>query len=384
MIEFDENRNVAAKVKAIGIGGGGCNAVNNMIASRLTAVEFIAANTDAQALAASKAPMKLQLGAKITKGLGAGATPEIGRKSALEDIDMIRESLRGADMVFITAGLGGGTGTGGAPILAEVAKEMGALTVAIVTKPFLFEGRKRMKQAEEGIVNLRMTADTLITIPNQRLLSISGKTMSLLEAFKKADEVLLHAAKGISDLIAFHGLINLDFADVRTIMSEMGMALMGTGVALGDNRAVEAAQKAISSPLLEDMSIEGAKGLLINVTGSSSMTLNEVNEASVLIQKEAHEDANIIFGAVIDEKMEEEIRVTVIATGFGRMEERMLPHLKKVSPISLSLRDDLEVPTYVRREREKSQEAKPEGIDDPSSFDEEHYDIPTFLRKQAD
>ncbi|MCK5552729.1 MAG: cell division protein FtsZ, partial [Deltaproteobacteria bacterium] len=310
--------------------------------------------------------------------------PEIGRKAALEDIDMIRDSLGGADMVFITAGLGGGTGTGGAPIVAEVAKEMGALTVAIVTKPFLFEGRKRMKQAEEGIVNLRMTADTLITIPNQRLLSISGKTMSLLEAFKKADEVLLHAAKGISDLIAFHGLINLDFADVRTIMSEMGMALMGTGVALGDNRAVEAAQKAISSPLLEDMSIEGAKGLLINVTGSSSMTLNEVNEASVLIQKEAHEDANIIFGAVIDEKMEEEIRVTVIATGFGRMEERMLPHLKKVSSISLSLRDDLEVPTYVRREREKSQEAKPEGVDDLSSFDEEHYDIPTFLRKQAD
>jgi cell division protein FtsZ len=409
MIEFDENRNVAAKVKAIGIGGGGCNAVNNMIASELTAVEFISANTDAQALAASKAPMKLQLGAKITKGLGAGANPEIGRKSALEDIDMIRDSLRGADMVFITAGLGGGTGTGGAPIVAEVAKEMGALTVAIVTKPFLFEGRKRMKQADEGIVNLRMTADTLITIPNQRLLSISGKTMSLLESFKKADEVLLHAAKGISDLIAFHGLINLDFADVRTIMSEMGMALMGTGVALGDNRAVEAAQKAISSPLLEDMSIEGAKGLLINVTGSSSMTLNEVdmsiegakgllinvtgsssmtlnevNEASVLIQKEAHEDANIIFGAVIDEKMEEEIRVTVIATGFGRMEERMLPHLKKVSSISLSLRDDLEVPTYVRKEREKSQEEKPEGIDDPSSFDEEHYDIPTFLRKQAD
>jgi len=384
MIEFDENRNVAAKVKAIGIGGGGCNAVNNMIASRLTAVEFIAANTDAQALAASKAPMKLQLGAKITKGLGAGANPEVGRKSALEDIDMIRDSLRGADMVFITAGLGGGTGTGGAPIVAEVAKEMGALTVAIVTKPFLFEGRKRMKQADEGIVNLRMTADTLITIPNQRLLSISGKTMSLLEAFKKADEVLLHAAKGISDLIAFHGLINLDFADVRTIMSEMGMALMGTGVASGDNRAVEAAQKAISSPLLEDMSIEGAKGLLINVTGSSSLTLNEVNEASVLIQKEAHEDANIIFGAVIDEKMEEEIRVTVIATGFGRMEERMLPHLKKVSPISLSLRDNLDVPTYLRREREESQEAKPEGVDDLSSFDEEHYDIPTFLRKQAD
>jgi cell division protein FtsZ len=384
MIEFDENKNVAAKVKAIGIGGGGCNAINTMISSRLTAVQFIAANTDAQALAVSEASLKLQLGAKITKGLGAGANPEIGRKAALEDIDMIRDSLRGADMVFITAGLGGGTGTGGAPIVAEVAKEMGALTVAIVTKPFLFEGKKRMKQAEEGVINLRMTADTLITIPNQRLLGISGKSMSLVEAFKKADEVLLHAAKGISDLIAFHGLINLDFADVRTIMSEMGMALMGTGIASGDNRAVEAAQKAISSPLLEDISIEGAKGLLINVTGNSSMTLNEVNEASVLIQKEAHEDANIIFGAVIEEKMGEEIRVTVIATGFGRMEERMLPHLKKVSPISFSLRDNLEVPTYLRRDREKSQEVKPEGIDELSSGDEEQYDIPTFLRKQAD
>jgi cell division protein FtsZ len=384
MIEFDENKNVAAKVKAIGIGGGGCNAINTMISSRLTAVQFIAANTDAQALAVSEASLKLQLGAKITKGLGAGANPEIGRKAALEDIDMIRDSLRGADMVFITAGLGGGTGTGGAPIVAEVAKEMGALTVAIVTKPFLFEGKKRMKQAEEGVINLRMTADTLITIPNQRLLGISGKSMSLVEAFKKADEVLLHAAKGISDLIAFHGLINLDFADVRTIMSEMGMALMGTGIASGDNRAVEAAQKAISSPLLEDISIEGAKGLLINVTGNSSMTLNEVNEASVLIQKEAHEDANIIFGAVIEEKMGEEIRVTVIATGFGRMEERMLPHLKKVSPISFSLRDNLEVPTYLRRDREKPQEVKPEGIDELSSGDEEQYDIPTFLRKQAD
>lgn len=384
MIEFDENRNVAAKVKAIGIGGGGCNAINNMISSGLTAVEFIAANTDAQALSASKAPLKLQLGAKITKGLGAGANPEIGKKAALEDIDMIRDALRGADMIFITAGLGGGTGTGGAPVVAEVAKEMGALTVAIVTKPFIFEGKKRMKQAEEGVINLRMTADTLITIPNQRLLSISGKSMSLLEAFGKADEVLLHAAKGISDLIAFHGLINLDFADVRTIMSEMGMALMGTGTSSGDNRAVEAAQKAISSPLLEDISIEGAKGLLINVTGSSSMTLNEVNEASVLIQKEAHEDANIIFGAVIDEQIGDEIRVTVIATGFGRMEERMLPHLKKVSPISLSLRDNLDVPTYLRKEREKSPEAKPEGVDELPSYDEEHYDIPTFLRKQAD
>jgi cell division protein FtsZ len=384
MIEFDENKNVAAKVKAIGVGGGGCNAINNMITCGLSAVQFIVANTDAQALAASKAPLKLQLGGKITKGLGAGANPEIGRKAALEDIDMIRDSLRGADMVFITTGLGGGTGTGGAPIVAEVAKELEALTVAIVTKPFLFEGRKRMKQADEGLINLRITADTLITIPNQRLLSISGKSMSLLEAFKKADEVLLHAAKGISDLIAFHGLINLDFADVKTIMSEMGMALMGTGIASGDNRAVEAAQKAISSPLLEDISIEGAKGLLINVTGSDSMTLNEVNEASVLIQKEAHEEANIIFGAVIDEKMEEEIRVTVIATGFGKMEERMLPHLKKISPISFSLRDNVDVPTYLRKEKEKSEEPRVEVAEEASSYDEDQYDIPTFLRKQAD
>jgi len=303
MIEFDENRNMAAKVKIIGVGGGGNNALNTMISSHLTGVEFIAANTDAQALTANLASMKFQLGASLTKGLGAGANPEIGRKAALEDVEMIREILKGADMVFITAGLGGGTGTGGAPVIAEVAREMGALTVAIVTKPFHFEGKKRMQQAEEGLANLKMTADALITIPNQRLLSVSGKNMTLLESFKKADEILFHAAKGISDIIVGHGIINLDFADVRAVMSETGMAMMGTGIASGENRSIEAAQKAISSPLLEDISIEGARGLLINITGGENLTLSEINEATSLIQKEAHEDANIIWGMVIDPSM---------------------------------------------------------------------------------
>ena len=262
MIEFDENRSLSAKVKIIGIGGGGCNALNTMIESGLIGVDFIAANTDAQALAANKASIRIQLGARLTKGLGSGADPKIGRDAAEEASDQIRDVLDGADMVFITAGLGGGTGTGGAPIVAEEARKLGALTVAIVTKPFLFEGKQRQKQADEGILDLRRMADTLITIPNQRLLGIGGKSMSLLEAFKKADEVLLHAAKGISDLITVPGLINLDFADVRTIMSEMGMALMGTGIASGENRSLEAAQIAICSPLLEDISIKEAKGIL--------------------------------------------------------------------------------------------------------------------------
>lgn len=389
MIEFDENRNLAAKVKIIGIGGGGNNAINTMIDYQLTGVEFIAANTDAQALAANRAPIKLQLGAQLTKGLGAGANPEIGRKAALEDVEMIREALRGADMVFITAGLGGGTGTGGAPIIAEVARELGALTVSIVTKPFHFEGKKRMKQAEEGLANLKMTADALITIPNQRLLSICGKNMTLLEAFKKADEVLYHAAKGISDIIVGQGIINLDFADVRTIMSETGMALMGTGVASGENRAVEAAQRAISSPLLEDISIEGARGLLINITGGRDLTLSEINEATTLIQKEAWEDANIIWGMVIDEAMKDEIRVTVIATGFGKAEEKVsaVPSkFKKVAPISFSTRENRDIPAFLRRVKvsERYDEVK---LEEPADFtldDEDRFDIPTFLRKQAD
>ena len=405
MIEFDENRNMAAKVKIIGIGGGGNNALNTMISSHLTGVEFVAANTDAQALAANLAPMKFQLGASLTKGLGAGANPEVGRKAALEDVEMIREILKGADMVFITAGLGGGTGTGGAPVIAEVAREMGALTVAIVTKPFHFEGKKRMKQAEEGLANLKMTADALITIPNQRLLSVSGKNMTLLETFKKADEILYHAAKGISDIIVGHGIINLDFADVRAVMSETGMAMMGTGIASGENRSLEAAQKAISSPLLEDISIEGARGLLINITGGENMTLSEINEATSLIQKEAHEDANVIWGMVIDPSMKEDIRITVIATGFGKTVEKSVDkpvssglkrfsHIpgfkdrsKEIPPFSISVKEgNRETPAFMRRVKanERFDELK---LDSPSDFtieDEDRFDIPTFLRKQAD
>jgi cell division protein FtsZ len=386
MIEFDENKNLAAKVRVIGIGGGGNNALNTMISYNLTGVEFIAANTDAQALVANLAPMKLQLGASLTKGLGAGANPETGRKAALEDVEKIREVLKGADMVFITAGLGGGTGTGGAPVIAEVAREIGALTVAIVTKPFHFEGKKRMKQAEEGLANLKMIADALITIPNQRLLSISGKSMTLLEAFKKADEILYHAAKGISDIIVGQGIINLDFADVRTIMSETGMAMMGTGIATGENRSIEAAQRAISSPLLEDISIEGAKGLLINITGGPNMTLSEINEATTLVQKEAHEDANIIWGMVIDERMKEELRVTVIATGFGRAEEKRLSQFKRVAPISISVRDNRDFPAFMRKAKvnERFDEVKLVERPDFSPEDEDRFDIPTFLRKQAD
>ncbi len=401
MIEFDENKNLAAKVKIIGIGGGGNNALNTMISYELSGVDFIAANTDAQVLATNLAPMKLQLGENLTKGLGAGANPEVGRKAALEDVEKIREALKGADMVFITAGLGGGTGTGGGPVIAEVAREMGALTVAIVTKPFHFEGKKRMKQAEEGLANLRMTADALITIPNQRLLGISGKNMTLIEAFKKADEVLFHAAKGISDIIVGQGIINLDFADVRTVMVETGMALMGTGIAFGENRSIEAAQRAISSPLLEDITIEGARGLLINITGGENMTLSEINEATTLIQKEAHEDANVIWGMVVDKAMKDEIRVTVIATGFGNKEEKKTSQFKKVAPISFGLREqnkdlshlsfntkenDRDIPTFMRKVKtsERFDELKLESPSDFSVADEDRFDIPTFLRKQAD
>jgi cell division protein FtsZ len=401
MIEFDENKNLAAKVKIIGIGGGGNNALNTMISYQLSGVDFIAANTDAQALAANMAPNKLQLGENLTKGLGAGANPETGRKAALEDVEKIREALQGADMVFITAGLGGGTGTGGGPVIAEVAREVGALTVAIVTKPFHFEGKKRMKQAEEGLANLKMTADALITIPNQRLLGLGGKSMTLLEAFKRADEVLFHAAKGISDIIVGHGIINLDFADVRAVMAETGMALMGTGIASGENRSIEAAQKAISSPLLEDITIEGARGLLINITGGENMTLSEINEATTLIQKEAHEEANVIWGMVVDKFMKEEIRVTVIATGFGKKDEKKASQFKKVAPISFGLREfnkdiprfsfgnkenNRDIPAFMRRVKssERFDELK---LDPPADFsieDEDRFDIPTFLRKQAD
>jgi len=371
----------SAKIKVIGIGGAGGNAVNTMIACSLKGVDFIAANTDAQALGASTSPIKIQIGAEVTKGLGAGSDPDVGRKSAIETKDLLRENLDRADMVFITAGLGGGTGTGGAPIVAEIAKELGILTVAVVTKPFLFEGKKRNLQAEEGIAELRKIVDTLIVVPNQRLLSLGGKNLSLLEAFKKADDILYHAVKGISDLIMVPGLINLDFADVKTIMSEMGMALMGTGIARGDNRAVEAAQKAISSPLLEDNTIQGAHGILLNITGGPDMTLFEINEASSLIQSEAHEDANIIFGTVVDENMEDEIRITVIATGFEA--EKHKPVMKNVSRMGSHKKDDLSMPAYLRHEKpiENVNVVKMGMVDDIDHLDLE---IPTFLRRQAD
>jgi cell division protein FtsZ len=316
LLEFEETASHRAIIKVVGVGGGGGNALNNMVVSGLQGVQFIAANTDAQALAHNLAPIKLQLGGEVTRGLGCGADPDKGRSSALEVRERLREYFTGTDMVFVTAGLGGGTGTGAAPVVAEVAREVGALTVGVVTKPFHFEGRVRLRHAERGLEELHRVVDTVITIPNQRLLALAGKNASVRDAFKLADDVLYNAVRGISDLITIHGLINLDFADVRTIMNEMGVALMGTGVSSGDNRAEEAARMAISSPLLEDLSIEGAHGVLINITGGSDLSLFEVNEASTLIQEAAHEDANIIFGAVIDESMPEgEMRVTVIATG---------------------------------------------------------------------
>jgi len=328
MIQFDESPAQEAKIRVVGVGGGGGNAVNTMIDLGVRGVDFIAANTDAQALQANRAPVKIQLGQCTTRGLGSGGDPEVGRRAAIEERDRIREALEGADMVFVTTGMGGGTGTGGAPIIAEVARECGALTVGVVTKPFAFEGRVRMRQAEEGINALKRTVDTLITIPNQRLLSVVGKNTPFRDAFRKADEVLHNAVKGISETITVPGFINRDFADVRTIMAEAGMALMGEGVGSGENRALDAAQRAISSPLLEDISIDGARGILVNVRGGKDLTLHEVNDAVSLIQEAAHADANIIFGAVIDEDLED-VRITVIATGIRA--EKILELDKKIA-----------------------------------------------------
>ncbi len=417
MIELVGRTDVlGARIKVVGVGGGGGNAVNTMIASGLPGVEFIAANTDLQALGASLASTKMQLGAQLTKGLGAGANPDVGRQAALEDSELIREHLTGTDMVFITAGMGGGTGTGGAPVVAQIAKELGALTVAVVTKPFQFEGKKRMRQAEDGMRQLKEAVDTLIAIPNQRLLAVAGRNTSLLETFKKADDILLQAVRGISDLITVHGLINLDFADVRTIMAEMGMAMMGAGSASGENRAAEAAQRAISSPLLEDISIHGAKGVLINITGSHDLSLHEVNEAATLVQEEAHEDANIIFGAVIDERMGDELRITVIATGFdstqrdakrpgftlNRDREPVLPG-QRVTPTRVAARDrsggrpvvhmgtivdEAEGPVWHRPTVERAAEPANERQEQGDRFTltddaDEQYEIPAFLRKNV-
>ena len=322
-VTLDEEQ-LTAKIKVIGVGGGGGNAVNRMIQAGIKGIEFLVANTDVQAMRTALAPTKLQIGAKLTKGLGAGANPDIGKQAALEDTERILEALSGADMIFITTGMGGGTGTGAAPIIASLAAELGALTVAVVTKPFNFEGKRRRVQAEQGIRQLRDSVDTLITIPNERLLNFVDRATSLGEAFKIADDILRQAVQGIADLITVPGEINLDFADVKTIMHGMGMALMGTGVSSGEHRAVEAAQRAISSPLLEEASIEGAKGVLINVTGGPDMTLFEVHEAASIIQEAADEEANIIFGTVIDPRMKDEVKVTVIATGFDAATKGLL------------------------------------------------------------
>jgi cell division protein FtsZ len=400
MFELVEQFNLNARIKVIGIGGGGGNAINTMIGGKLNGVEFLVANTDAQALEASRAPVKIQLGSTVTKGLGAGANPEIGRRAALEDQERIKEYLAGSDMIFLTAGMGGGTGTGGAPVIARMAREVGALTVGVVTKPFVFEGKKRMRQAEEGIEDLKHSVDTLIVIPNQRLLSIAAKTTTMLEAFHKADDVLLQAVRGISDLIITPGLINLDFADVRTVMGEMGLALMGASSATGENRAIEAAQRAISSPLLEEVAIQGARGVLINITGGPDLCLHEVNEAASMIQEEAHDDANIIFGAVIDETMSDEIRITVIATGFGMEKEERKPMLSSTTTVNSSSKakkvvhlgtivDDLNVPTW-QRKKQGTEELETVTLNKSrlqvagSEEEEETYDVPTFLRRQMD
>ena len=321
-VDFSDDIERGAKIKVIGVGGGGGNAINRMIAAKLEGVEFMVANTDVQALQASRAPVKIQLGAKLTKGLGAGANPEVGRRAALEDTEKLVDALEGADMVFITSGLGGGTGSGGVPIVAALALELGALTVAVVTKPFAFEGKRRMLQAEQSLAELSAAVDTVICIPNERLMQFVDKGTSFFEAFRIADEILLQGVQGISDIITITGIINRDFADVRTIMAGMGYAVMGTAIARGESRAVEATRKAISSPLLEDASINGAQGILLNITGSSKLTLHEVHEASSIVQRVAAENANIIFGAVHDEAMEDAVKVTVIAG----------PRLKKSEP----------------------------------------------------
>ncbi len=386
-IEMIDNLNASAKLRVVGIGGGGNNALNNMIEAGLKGVEFVAANTDLQALEHSKARVHLQLGQNLTRGLGAGADPEVGRQAALEDRDKIKDLLAGSDMVFVTAGLGGGTGTGGAPVIAEVAKEVGALTVAVVTKPFDFEGKRRLKQAEQGVEELKKVVDTLIVIPNVRLRSLAPKNARFADMLKKADEVLLYAVRGISDLIITPGLINLDFADVRTVMSEMGVALMGTGEASGDDRALQAATRAINNPLLEDITIDGARGVLVNITASDEITIDEISEASAFIQEAAHEDANIIWGTVIDKNMDERMRVTVIATGIGQMEETR--EIKRVAVAGASDMDISEIDeNNVRKFRRSS--ASLRGLTSPGPQqggmprDSSDLDWPAFLRRQAD
>ena len=374
-----EEKLLGASIKVVGIGGAGCNAVNRMIESGIEGVDFLAANTDVQALRQSYAPIKLQLGAKLTKGLGAGANPDVGRQAALEDTEKIIELLGDADMVFITAGLGGGTGGGGAPIISSLSAELGALTIAVVTKPFSFEGKKRMQQADQALLELREGADTVITIPNERLLNTVSEETTLSDAFRIADDILRQAVQGISDLITVPGVINLDFADVKTIMTGMGMALMGTGIAEGDGRAETAARKAINSPLLEDTTIRGARGILINITGNQDMTLHEVSTASRIIQEAAHPEANIIFGSVFDEAINEKLKITVIATGFKEEEEEVLVGREKTE--EEIVRPQLE---STPDEEEENSVQVPKPIFDSHETQDENGssipEVPAFLR----
>jgi len=379
----------AAKIRVIGVGGAGGNAVNNMISSKLQGVKFISANTDTQSLEVSRAAVKIQIGEKLTEGLGAGADPEIGRQAAMESVDAIRNAVGNSHMVFITAGLGGGTGTGAAPIVAKVSKESGSLTVAVVTMPFSFEGKKRMKQAEEGMKALKEVVDTVITIPNDRLRGLASRNATMIEMFRKADDVLLHSVKGITDLIMMPGLVNLDFADVRTTMSKAGMALMGTGIASGEDRAVEAAERAISHPLLEDVSISGARGVLMNITCGPDLTMAEMADASDRIYNEAGDDAEIIWGAVLDENIGDELRVTVIATGIESEEERKKTRfsgkVRDITEADLVRAANLDEPTFIRREKAVGEGGGAHyrgyrGI----VLDHDDLEVPTFMRKKAD
>jgi len=395
MFTYVENEK-SAKIKVIGVGGAGGNAINNMIESQLKGVKFIVSNTDAQSLETSKAPVKIQIGERLTEGLGAGANPQVGRDAALENADAIQSALEDSHMVFITAGFGGGTGTGAAPVIAEIAKKMGALTVAVVSRPFSFEGKKRARQADEGINALKEVADTVITIPNDRLRGLASKNAKMVDMFKKADEILLHSVKGITDLIMMPGLVNLDFADVRTTMSRAGMAIMGIGIASGENRAVEAAERAISHPLLEDISISRAKGVLMNISCTSDLTMEEMTEASDRIYQEVGDDAEIIWGTVIDDSLGDEMRVTVIATGIGNDPgnlarsakiEEFAPRgrIRDLTPAEMQTATNLDEPTFLREQKAVGESSGAtyrgyKGI----IIDNNDLDVPTFLRRKAD
>jgi len=388
LFTFEDTSAQSAKIKVIGVGGGGGNALNNMISQNLRGVEFIVANTDAQAIERNHADSKLQLGADITRGLGAGANPQIGREAAEAEKDRLCEFMQGTDMVFITAGMGGGTGTGAAPVIAEAARDMGVLTVAVVTKPFSFEGKRRMRQAEAGIAELRKYVDTLITIPNQKLIGAVGKNTSMLEAFRKADDVLLQAVRGIAELITHTGYMNVDFADVKAVMSETrGVAMMGSGFASGESRAVEAAERAISSPLLEDIDIHGAQGILVNVTGNEDMTLAEYDEAVSIIHNMADEDANIICGMVYDQDSDDSIRVTVVATGLtGEASLHLATSIDKeptVTPRMPAIQPAAEPVQKIPARQAVGQQMQPQSFEQPG-FNDDAYSVPTFLRRQAD